>query len=75
MNQVDLGEFMVFCKDFSVKLNKAKITEVFKKCSVNHKPLKFEHFQKAINKLGIELNKKKIEDIDKKINEINRQLQ
>ena len=33
---------MGFAKDFGVNLSKMKLTEVYKKCSVNHKPHKFE---------------------------------
>ena len=42
MNEVDLGEFMIFCKDFKIPIIKPKLTEIFKKCSINHKPHKFE---------------------------------
>jgi len=43
MSQIDLGEFMKFCKDFEIPLPKLKIQEVFKKsCVMGHKPLKFE---------------------------------
>jgi hypothetical protein len=44
MNEIDLGEFMKFCTDFQIPLAKPKITEIFKKCSINHKPHKFEQF-------------------------------
>jgi len=36
MNQVDLGEYTKFCKDFDIPLTKTKITEIFKKSSINH---------------------------------------
>lgn len=52
MTEVDLGEFMIFCKDFSVPLGKAKLTEIFKKASINHKPHKLEQFHVAITKIG-----------------------
>ena len=42
MNEVDLGEYMIFCKDFQIPLTKSKLTEIFKKTSINHKPHKFE---------------------------------
>ena len=44
MNEVDLGEFMIFCKDFQIPLTKSKLTEIFKKTSINHKPHKYEQF-------------------------------
>ena len=48
MNEVNIGEFNVFCKDFKIPVSKLKVSEVFKKCSVNHKPHKFEQFKQAI---------------------------
>ena len=59
---------MAFCRDFKVPLSKSKITEVFKKCSVNHKPHKIEQFLTAIDRLAFEVNKYRIDDINKKLN-------
>jgi hypothetical protein len=56
MNQVDLGEFIAFTKDFQVALPKSKITEVFKKCSVSHRPHKLPQFASAIDRLGQEIH-------------------
>jgi len=42
MNEVNLGEFYSFCKDFKIPVPKSRITEVFKRASINHKPHKFE---------------------------------
>jgi hypothetical protein len=70
MNEVDLGEFMSFCKDFSIPLLKAKLTEIFKKSSINHKPHKLEQFTSAIAKIGLELNKSKIDDASAKLGEV-----
>lgn len=44
MSEIDLGEFMKFCKDFEIPLPKAKQQEVFKKCSTGHRPHKIEQF-------------------------------
>lgn len=57
MSQVDLGEFMRFCKDFEIPLHKTKQQEIFKKCSLGHRPLKMEQFQMAIARLGVEMTK------------------
>ena len=64
MNEVDLGEFQKFCKDFQIPLSKSKLTEMFKKSSVNHKPHKFEQFYVAMGKLGFEINRNKLEEIN-----------
>lgn len=61
MNEVNLGEFMIFCKDFNIPLSKAKLTEIYKKSSLNHKPHKFEQFYQSMTRIGVEINKSKIE--------------
>ena len=74
MTQIDLGEFMGFAKDFGVNLSKMKLTEVYKKCSVNHKPHKFEQFLLSIERMAVELNNDKILALRKKVVEVNRLL-
>lgn len=55
--QVDLGEFLIFCKDFGIKLHKKKIIEVFKKTSdMAHTPLNFDQFIEALGKIAVEIN-------------------
>ena len=70
MTQVDLGEFMSFSKDFKIPLTKAKLTEVFKKCSINHRPLKFPEFLKALDRVSIEWNNLRISDLTKRLEEL-----
>jgi len=62
MNEINIGEFMMFCKDFRIPLSKAKITEIFKKCSISHRPHKFDQFMESLSRLGTEINKSKIEE-------------
>ena len=72
MNQVDLGEFMIFCKDFQVPLAKPKLSEVYKKASDSHKPHKFENFLAAIDKIGFEMNKTKVDDAKERLAQIDK---
>jgi hypothetical protein len=72
MNEVDLGEYMKFCKDFEVPLSKAKITEIFKKTSINHKPHKFEQFFSSTARLGREINNEKLYQIEQRLRDIQR---
>lgn len=67
MNEVDLGEFMKFCKDFDIPLTRAKQQEIFKKCSISHKPHKIEQFTNAITRIGLEINNQKIEEVKQKL--------
>lgn len=70
MNQVDLGEFTSFCKDFEIPISRVQVTRCFKQCSNNNKPLEFEHFYKGILRLGVELNKVKIDEVSKKLSKM-----
>jgi Ca2+-binding EF-hand superfamily protein len=75
MSQIDLGEFMKFCKDFEIPLPKLKIQEVFKKsCVMGHKPLKFEQFDGSLTRLAVEINKVKLQELEKKLKIIDKQI-
>ena len=70
-SEIDLGEFLIFTKDFGITLNKKKVIEVFKRTSDNrHIPLKFEQFEEALGKIAIELNNEKADDLKKRIKEL-----
>jgi hypothetical protein len=72
MNEVDLGEYMSFCKDFQVPLPKSKLTEIFKKSSVAHKPHKFEQFYDSMTRIGREMNRIKLDEVNQRLKEVNR---
>lgn len=74
MSEINLGEYISFCKDFNIPVSKAKITEVFKKSSDFHKPHKFENFSNSLTKLGVEYNSFKIDETKKKILEIEEEI-
>ncbi len=75
MTEIDLGEFMKFCKDFQIPLHKTKQQEIFKKsCYMGHKPLKIEQFEQAIARLGVAMNQMRIVEINQKLKLIQEQL-
>jgi len=45
---MNIGEYMNFCKDFSIKVSKMKITEIFKKIATNSIEMTFEQFKNSI---------------------------
>ena len=70
-NILDLGEFLIFSKDFQIPLNKKKVIEIFKKTSsLRQLPVNFEEFLQVIDKIGIEINIDKIQAIKKRLKEI-----
>lgn len=70
-NILDLGEFLIFSKDFQLPLNKKKIIEIFKKTSsLRQLPVNFEEFCEVIKKIGVEINNEKIAGVKKRLKEI-----
>ena len=67
---MNMGEFMVFCKDFDFKVPKTKCAEVFKKCATNSKELRFSNFRPAVARLAVEQNKMELETLGKRIKEL-----
>lgn len=70
MEEIGLGEFMKFCKDFEIPLNKAKQKETFKKASASHKPLKIEQFHNALNRIAIEMNKQRLLEVTQRLKQL-----
>jgi len=70
LNQIDMGEFTSFCRDFKLGLSWIKLKEIYNAVSQNHMPLKFPHFEKSLISLQKALNEEKIKDIKKKIKSV-----
>jgi hypothetical protein len=70
-DNLDLGEFLMFARDFQIPLNKKKTIEVFKKTSsLRQLPVSFDEFCEVLNKVSIELNIEKINAVKKRLREI-----
>ena len=70
MEEIDLGEFMKFCKDFQIPLPKAKQQEIFKKSSASHKPLKIEQFHQALGRVATEMNKQRLFEVSQRLKQL-----
>lgn len=69
--QLDLGEFLIFCKDFNITLNKKKIIKVFKKTgNMSQTPINFEQFEEALGKIAVEINQERIVELKKRLKEL-----
>ena len=67
---MEKGEFIIFCKDFQIKLPKSKILEIFLKASRGSAPLELEDFKKTLPHLGIEYSKAKSNELKFRLKEI-----
>ena len=70
ISNLNLGEYMKFCKDFKIPCNKVKIAEVFKKIAKNSKELFFEDFKDTLWKLLETRDKEEIDKLKKRLREI-----
>jgi hypothetical protein len=61
------GEFVMFCRDFSINLHKDKLLGAFNKVSEVHKPIKEGQFLKVLEKLSVEINQSNVEIVDKRL--------
>ena len=57
---LDLGEFTKFCVEFSIKVNKAKLVEIFKKTAKNSRNMSYDEFVIALQKIAVEVNEEKV---------------
>lgn len=62
MKKLDHGEVNCFCRDFEVELPRMKITEIFKKASINNQALEFKEFKEAIKDIGKEYSNAKFKE-------------
>eukprot|EP00826_Nyctotherus_ovalis_P002730 TRINITY_DN1054_c0_g7_i1.p1 TRINITY_DN1054_c0_g7~~TRINITY_DN1054_c0_g7_i1.p1 ORF type:complete len:377 (-),score=45.38 TRINITY_DN1054_c0_g7_i1:44-1174(-) len=63
---MNLGEFMRFCKDFSISLSLSKIKALFKKTAFSSKRLDWTCFKVILRKIAVEINKDKISELQRK---------
>lgn len=70
LSNLNMGEFMKFCKDFQIPLSKTKCAEVFKKSAKNSKEMFLEHFKDSLPKLIAMKNKDQIEAYEKRLKDV-----
>lgn len=70
LSNINIGEFMKFCKDFNIPLSKIKCTEVFKKTAKNSKDMFLEDFKSSLPKLLIMKKKEEQEELEKRLKEV-----
>lgn len=68
---MEIGEFMLFCRDFKIPLKKAHLMEIFKKCSDYRKNVvNFQQFESLVEVLGKELVSNRATEINERLREI-----
>lgn len=70
LSNLNMGEFMRFCKDFKIPVSKTRCAEVFKKTAVNSKEMFIEQFNESFSKLMAMRNKEELEGLEKRLREV-----
>lgn len=70
ISNLNLGEYMKFCKDFEIPCNKVKVAEIFKKIATNSKELLYDDFKSTLWKLFEARDKEEVEKLNKRLREI-----
>lgn len=70
LSNMNMGEFMKFCKDFNIPVSKTRCAEIFKKTAKNSKEMFLEHFNESFHKLIEMRNKEELENLDKRLKEV-----
>ncbi|CAI2368309.1 unnamed protein product [Moneuplotes crassus] len=70
MSNMNMGEFLKFCKDFQFPVSKPRCSEIFKKTAKNSKEMFLEHFKESFPRLISMRNKEELEKLEKRLNDV-----
>jgi len=70
LQNMNLGEFMCFCKDFKIPIRHVRIQEIYKKNTTISRELNFSCFLTMLQKLADEICEAKIEDLNIEIRKL-----
>lgn len=72
INNLNLGEFMRFCLDFSIPVPKEKVMDIFKRISPNHREISYDKFKEILTQIFIEINRDRVKTLKAKMETINK---
>lgn len=70
LNTINIGELLIFCKDFGVEIPRKELMLIYKKESENNQPHRFKNFKQSLRKVSELLHGKRMHEIAKRIKEI-----
>eukprot|EP00347_Sterkiella_histriomuscorum_P014055 403362331 len=69
-----VGEFLMFCREFGIKLNRERAVNIFNKIAEFRKPIDFKRFVQLLDYLATQLNEIRIDQLEKRVKMINKLL-
>ena len=73
-DHLNLSEFMKFCNEFKILVNKEKLIEIFKKTANLSKEMNLEEFKIGLQKISFAINDEKIEILKKSVKQLKSEL-
>jgi len=70
LKTIQVGELLIFCKDFNVEIPRNELVLLYKKEAENNLPHKFKQFKQSLRKICDILHEKKIKKLEKRLKEI-----
>ena len=74
LKTIQIGELLVFCKDFQVNIPRTELMLLYKKESENNLPHKFQQFKQVLRRISETLYNKKVKKLSQRIKEIKQAL-
>lgn len=74
LQTINVGELVIFCKDFGIELSRNELMLIYKKESDNNRPHKFKQFMQSLHKIWDLRHYKKIQKLQSRVKEINKLL-
>ncbi|CDW81378.1 UNKNOWN [Stylonychia lemnae] len=68
------GEFIMFCREFGIKIQRERAVAIFNKTSDFRKPISFKQFVQLLDLLAVTLNEIKIDQLEKRLKMIKKLL-
>ena len=69
-DHLNLSEFMKFCNEFKILVNKGGLVEIFKKTANLSKEMNLEEFKIGLQKISFAINDEKIEILKKRMKKL-----
>jgi len=70
LHTINIGELLVFCKDFGLKIPRNQLMLVYKRESENNQPHRFKQFKQTLRKISEILQTQKVTSTQKRLKEI-----
>lgn len=70
LKSIQVGELILFCKDFGIEIERKEAMKLYTKISVNNMPHKFPQFKQSLKKIGEMMHNKNLDKLKKELSDL-----